>query len=350
MIYPRLLSYSILAAGLSLTATPALYAETLTITAAGGDYGTGLKEAMWGPASKELGLDIREESQSDSLAALRMQVMSKAVTTDVIHLGSAEAAQAADMGLLEKLDTSVVDMNALPEGARNDYCYPFDSYGTVMAWNTKTYGENGPKTWADFWDTKTYPGRRALRANAQDVLEIALLSEGVAPADIYKVLSSEDGIKRAVARLAELKPDVAIWWTSGAQSAQILTDGEVDMAATWNGRAAAAAEQGPADYTFKGSVIGTDCLAVPAGAPHAKDAMRLIATMTTPEREAKLTDYILYGPVNEAAYKTGLIPEDRMPKLATSPENLEGSVYADPSWWVKHGEDAQIAFDEMINN
>jgi putative spermidine/putrescine transport system substrate-binding protein len=335
---------------LALSAPLQAQSPTLTITAAGGDYGTALREAMWAPAAKDLGYEIREESQSDSLAALRMQVMSGAVSTDVIHIGSNEAAQAAALDLLEPLDTSVIDMNALPEGARNGYCYPFDSYGTVMAWNTKTYGEDGPKTWADFWDTQKFPGRRALRANAQDQLEIALLSDGVAPKDVYDVLSTDEGMKRAIGRLEMLKPDVAIWWTSGAQSTQILKDGEVDMVITWNGRAAnAAADGGAADYTFDGSVIGTDCLAVPAGAPHREEAMKLIAAMTTPEREAKLTDYILYGPMNQSAYGTGLIPDDRMKDLATAPQNVSSSVYSNADWWVAHGEAAQIAFDEMIN-
>lgn len=343
---PSTLSLALLAA----VSLPTLgTAQTLTITAAGGDYGQALKEAMWAPAAQDLGYDIREESQSDSLAALRMQVMSGTVTTDVIHLGSAEAAQAAALDLLEPLDTSIVDMDSLPEGARNAYCFPFDSYGTVMAWNTKTFGDTGPKTWAEFWDTKTFPGRRALRANAQDNLEIALLSDGVAPEDVYEVLSTEAGLERAIARLEELKPDVAIWWTSGAQSAQILADGEVDLVVTWNGRAAAAKEQGPADYSFNGSIIGTDCLAVPAGAPNVEAAMTLIAGMTTAEREAKLTDFILYGPLNKGAYETGLIPEDRLPLLATAPQNAGTSVYSDAAWWVEHGEAAQIAFDEMIN-
>jgi putative spermidine/putrescine transport system substrate-binding protein len=335
---------------LALIAAAPLSAQQVTITAAGGDYGAAIRDAMWGPAAKELGYEIREESQSDGMAALRMQVMSGAVSTDVIHLGSPEGAQAAALGLLAPLDTSIIDMDALPEGARNEYCYPFDSYGTVMAWNTATYGDKGPQNWAEFWDTKAFPGRRALRANAQDLIEIALLSDGVEPGKVYETLSSEGGLDRAISRLEELKPDVAIWWTSGAQSTQILKDGEVDLVVTWNGRAAnASADGGASDYTFKGSVIGTDCLAVPVNAPNHDEAMKLIAAMTQPERVAKLTDHILYGPVNPAAYDTGLIPEDRLNKLATAPANAGTSVFSDPAWWVENGEAAQIAFDEMIN-
>ncbi|WP_138464518.1 ABC transporter substrate-binding protein [Poseidonocella sp. HB161398] len=341
---------SLPSAALAMAMAAPLQAQTLTITTSGGDYGAALREALWAPASDALGYQIREDTQSDSLAALRMQVMSGAVSTDVIQMGSLEAAQAAAIDLLEPLDPGIVDIDGLPEGARNAYCHPFDSYGTVMAWNTETYGDAPPRNWAEFWDTETFPGRRALRANAQDLLEIALLSDGVAPDEVYDVLATGEGLERAIARLEELKPAVAVWWSSGAQSTQLLKDGEADLVVTWNGRAAnAAADGGAADYSFAGSVIGTDCLAVPAGAPHAAEAMKLIAAMTTAEREARLTDHILYGPVNPAAYATGLIPEERLALLATAPANAGTSVFSDPAWWVEHGQEAQIAFDEMMN-
>ncbi|CAN7643088.1 ABC transporter substrate-binding protein [Rhizobium rhizogenes] len=335
---------------IAMSATGSLAAQTLTITTAGGDYGAAMKKAMWGPAAAELGFDVREETQSDGFAALKMQVTSGAVTTDIIHLGSPEGAQAAAQDLLEPLDYSIIDPNSLPTGAESAYCYPFSSYGTVMAWNTKTLGNKPPKTWAEFWDVKAFPGTRALRANAQDLIEIALLSEGVAPGEIYNVLSTPDGLKRAIARLAQLKPNVAVWWTSGAQSAQLLKDGEADLVVTWNGRAQSVkADGGAADYSFKGSVIGTDCLAVPKGSANKAAAMKLIAAMTTPERGAKLTDFLAYGPVNPKAYQGNLIPADRLQLLATAPGNVETSVFSKADWWVKNGDAAQAAFDEMMN-
>ncbi|SFQ20534.1 putative spermidine/putrescine transport system substrate-binding protein [Mesorhizobium sp. NFR06] len=345
---PKLLQISTLILALS-PAVPA-WAQSVTITTAGGDYGTGMKEALWAPAGKALGIDVRGETQSDGMAALRMQVSSGSVTTDIIHLGSGEGAQAADLGLLEPLDETVVDQKALPSGAASKFCYPFSSYGTVMAWNTKTYGQDGPKDWAEFWDVKKFPGRRALRNNAQDLLEAALLSQGVAPEKVYSTLSEPGGIKRAIDRLAELKPHVAVWWTSGAQSAQILKDGEADLVETWNGRAQSVKDDGgAAAYTFHSSIIGTDCLAVPKGAPHKADAMKLIAAMTSPEREAKLTDYIAYGPMNQAAYAGGKVAANKMALLATAPDNAVGVVYADAAWWAKHADEAQAAFDTMMN-
>ncbi|HEX9857035.1 MAG TPA: ABC transporter substrate-binding protein [Paracoccaceae bacterium] len=338
------------AAVLALAAAMPVAAETVTITTAGGDYGTAMKEAMWWPAATELGFEAREETQSDGFAALKMQVTSGAVSTDIIHLGSAEGAQAAAQGLLEPLDWSIIDPNSVPVGAKSDYCHPFDSYGTVMAWSTKTYGDAAPASWADFWDVEKFPGKRALRANAQDLIEIALLSDGVAPADVYPTLSTPEGMERALARLEALKPHVAVWWESGAQSAQLLKDGEADLIITWNGRAeSVVADGGAADYSFAGSVIGTDCLAVPKGAANKDAAMKLIAAMTAPARVARLTDYIAYGPVNPAAYEGGLIPEDRLKKLATAPANAGTSVFSNADWWLQNGETAQMAFEEMRN-
>jgi len=332
-----------------VAAMPAL-AQDVTITTAGGDYGTAMKKAMWEPAAAELGYTVHEETQSDGFAALKMQVTAGAVTTDVIHLGSPEGAQAAVQGLLEPLDYTIIDPKSLPPGAESKYCYPFDSYGTVMAWSTKSLGAKPPANWAEFWDVKKFPGKRALRANAQDLIEIALLSEGVAPAEVYKELSATGGLDRAIKRLEALKPNVSVWWTSGAQSAQLLKDGEADLVVTWNGRAESVkADKGPADYKFQGSVIGTDCLAVPKGAPDRDAAMKLIAAMTKPEREAKLTDFIAYGPVNPKAYEGGLISADKMKLLATAPGNVDGSVFSNAEWWVKNGEAAQHAFDEMMS-
>ena len=333
-----------------VVAVPAL-AQDVTITTAGGDYGKAIKTAMWEPAAAELGFTVREETQSDGLAALKMQVSSGAVTTDIIHLGSPEGAQAAELGLLEPLDYGVIDPKSLPAGAESKFCYPFDSYGTVMAWNTKSVGSKPPANWAEFWDTGKFPGKRALRSNAQDLIEIALLSKGVKPEDVYKELSAPGGLEAAIARIQELKPAISVWWTSGAQSAQLLKDGEADLVVTWNGRAESArADGGTADYSFKGSVIGTDCLAVPKGAPNKAAAMKLISAMTKPEREAKLTDFIAYGPVNPKAYEGNLIAADKLKLLATAPGNSDGAVFSNAEWWVKNGEKAQRAFDEMMSH
>ena len=62
------------------------------------------------------------------------------------------------------------------------------------------------------------------------------MADGVPPDQVYKVLSAPGGIDRAIKKLTELKPHIAVWWSSGAQSAQFMVDGAVDMVMGWNGR------------------------------------------------------------------------------------------------------------------
>ena len=81
------------------------------------------------------------------------------------------AASAAAKGCLEKIDYSVVDVSDFYPNLYTDYCVGSDVFATVMAWNTDKYGKPGsagaPRSWADFWDVKKFPGTRAYRANKQ---------------------------------------------------------------------------------------------------------------------------------------------------------------------------------------
>ena len=77
------------------------------------------------------------------------------------------------------------------------------------------------------------------------------MANGEAPADVYKVLASEAGIKRALYKIRELRPHIAVWLKSGAQHAQLMKDGTVGMTTGWNGRFDVAEKYGAkVAYTF----------------------------------------------------------------------------------------------------
>ena len=73
-------------------------------------------------------------------------------------------------------------------------------------------------------------------------LEPALMADGVPMNKVYEVLSAPGGIERAIKKIKEIKPNIAVWWSSGAQHASLMKDGEVDMITGWNGRFDVAAE------------------------------------------------------------------------------------------------------------
>ena len=105
-----------------------------------------------------MGNTVKEGNYS-GIADLGLKVKAGAVTWDIVASGSGSAARAGAEGILEKLDYKVIDTKDFLPNMATDYCVGGDVFSTVLAWNTKTFGENGPNTWADFWDVTKFPGK-----------------------------------------------------------------------------------------------------------------------------------------------------------------------------------------------
>ena len=61
---------------------------------------------------------------------------------------------------------------------------------------------------------------------------------------------------RAINKIRELKPHIAVFWDSGAQQAQLMKDAEVDMTTGWNGRFDNAKKDGAkVGYTLKQALL-----------------------------------------------------------------------------------------------
>ncbi len=322
-------------------------AKQITVVSWGGAYQDAQNKAEFEPAAKALGITVKQETYS-GLAELRVHVKSGAVGWDVVSCGSGTGARAGVEGLLEKLDYKVIDTKGFIPGTAQPYFIGNDVFSTVIGWNTKTFGDKGPQSWADFWDVKKFPGTRSYRNTV--TLEPALMADGVAPADVYKVLSAPGGIERAIKKMKELKPHVAVWWSSGAQSAQLMKDGAVDMIAAWNGRLDAVRKAGAkVAYTFNEGLLDTDCYVVPKGAPNKELAMRFINEVSKARNQAELTKYITYGPTNQDAYKlTDIIAPAYAAQLPSSPENTAKQLLIDDEWYMKYAQKAQEAYQNMM--
>jgi len=323
-------------------------AEELTVVSFGGAYQEAQSQALFQPAAKALGIRLKEETYT-GIADLRLKVKAGAVTWDVVASGSGSAARAGAEGILEKLDYGVIDVANFLPGTKQDYCVGGDVFSTVLAWNTKTYGDNGPKSWADFWDVKAFPGKRAYRRNVAGALEPALMADGVPPDKVYEVLSQPGGIDRAIRKIKELKPYISVWWTSGAEHAQLMKDGEVDMITGWNGRFDAVAKDGAkVAYTFNQALLDYDCYAIAKGAPNKDLAMRFLAEISKPQYQAALTRYITYGPTDKRAYQIGAIEDSYAKRLPSYPDNAAKQLTIDLNWYIKYEAAATAAYQNML--
>jgi putative spermidine/putrescine transport system substrate-binding protein len=323
-------------------------AQQLTIVSFGGAYQEGQSKALFQPAAKALGITIKEETYS-GIADLRLRVKAGAVAWDIVASGSGSAARAGTEGLLEPLDYKTIDVSSFAPGMTQEYCVGGDVFSNVLAWNTQTYGDKGPQTWADFWDVKKFPGKRAYRKTVAGSLEPALMADGVPPEKVYEVLSAPGGIERAIRKIRELKPYIAVWWSSGAQHAQLMKDGEVDMITGWNGRFDVVAKDGAkVAYTFNQGLLDYDCFAVPKGTPNKALAMKFLNEISKPQYQAEFTKYITYGPTNKKAYDGHGIDAAYAKKLPSYPENAAKQILLDVSWYTKNEARAAELYQNML--
>ena len=158
--------------------------------------------------------------------------------------------------------------------------------------------KDGPDTYAKLWDTRTYPGKRSFRNGPKMTLEIALLADGVAPADVYKVLATPAGQQRAFDKLDQIKKDV-VWWKSGTQPVQLVGSGEVAYAVGYTGRIARA-NDGGAKYPllWKTLVYSVDYWAVVKGSPNAKEGMKMIDWITDAKPLVAVSETWAVSPAN----------------------------------------------------
>lgn len=312
-------------------------AQDLTIAGFGGKVQDDLAATLWRPAAAATGITLREESH-DGLPALRLQVQSGNPGWDLVHLGATQCAVAGAEGLFEPLDYSVVDASGVPEEARADTWVSINSYSVVLAYNTKTMAANPPQNWVDFWNVEDFPGRRALGTSAQEMLEITLMGDGVPKDDLYPL-----DIERGAEALARIQPHISVWWTSGAQSAQLMADGEVDMMAIWGSRVTGVIESGaPVTYTFKDGILGFGCLGIVKGSKNVAAAQKLIASAVSPEMQAQIPVKMpYYGPANQKAFDVVEFTAEQLAQSNASPQNAAQQVVINPAWWAENEIDAQ---------
>ncbi len=329
-------------------------ADPITVVSWGGSYGKAQDAALFTDASKNTGIEIIRESGA-SMSKTCLQVESNSVSWDLVVTGSGGSASAAAKGCLEKIDYSVVDVSDFIPGTYTDYCVGTDVFATVMAWNTDKFGQPGssgaPKTWADFWNVKKFPGSRAYRANSVDgALEPALMADGVPADKVYEVLSTKAGKQRAIDKIRELKPNIAVFWGSGAQQAQLMKDGEVDMITGWNGRFDNAKKDGAkVGYTFNQALYDFDCMAMPKGAPNKATAMKFLAEISKAEYQANLPFHITYGPTNKKAYEITTASKELVESLPSHPKNVPMMLPINLEWYGKHRTEALEMYMEMMS-
>jgi putative spermidine/putrescine transport system substrate-binding protein len=329
----------LLAAGLPLPAfaqgaTPPK-PDRIVVNASGGSMAQFLRVAYFTAFEREHGIRVVDTSPVD-FGKLRAMVNSGNPEWTVTEIGGQDGDRATEMNLLEPIDTSIVDLSKYPDVGRKSHIFVGSAYSTVLGFRSDVFKDGSqPKGWAEFWDVRRFPGARSLRNHPVDNLEFALLADGVPMDKLYPL-----DMDRAFRKLDEIRPHIAVWWSTGAQPAQMLVDKEVVLATGWNGRFfELAKKQAPVGSDFTQGSLKSSSWGIPRGTRHAYWGQKFLQTMTDPRLQAIYATELSYAGLHPDT--VNYVAEELRPLLPTAPANLEKQFWLNTSWWTENGQKAQ---------
>ncbi|HLI13779.1 MAG TPA: ABC transporter substrate-binding protein [Alphaproteobacteria bacterium] len=339
---------SCLIAAAAFLGVSAAHAADLTITSFGGVYQHSQDEAIFKPFEAKTGIAIKQDEWNGELGKVRAMVQAKSVTWDLVDIETAELVAGCDEGLFDRIDLKAIhDPNDFVPGGTSPCGVATAVWANVFAYDNSRIGPKKPRTSADFFDIKTWPGKRGLHKTPKNVLEFALMADGVKPVDVYKVLATEKGVDRAFRKLDTIKKDI-VWWEAGAQPMQLLADGQVVMTTAYGGRVWTAIHQDkkPFVVVWHNQIYDMDWWAIPKGAPHKKTALEFIKFASEPSILKNQSKWVGVGPAVKSAIP--LVDKSIMKDLPTDPSNLHDALSNDAQFWADHFDSLNQRFQAWL--
>jgi putative spermidine/putrescine transport system substrate-binding protein len=337
-------------AGAAALTLPAVWSPTraqnkrIVVRDDGGIYTKAYGAVFYRPFTQATGIEVvGVQANAEPVAQIKSMVDTKSYTWDMAKISWPAILLLTTGGkvYLEKhgLESEPV-IKTIPEHYMSPYGVGTNVYTTVLAYRTDAFkGRKAPASWADFWNVKGIAGRRGIRKHPFDTIEQALMADGVPTPEVYPC-----NVDRAFAALERIKPDVAVWWTSGAQVEQLLGSGEVDMIPTWISRAQAAQANGaPVEIVWDQGIWGGDNWSILAGTPNADACREFIKFTSDPKRQAALVEYFPAGLTQPAAFD--LIKPEIARNCPTYPDNIKKGLKIDAKFWF----DNQASVIERFN-
>jgi putative spermidine/putrescine transport system substrate-binding protein len=322
-------------------------ARDLTVTSWGGSYQEAQRDVFFRPWMQARGQRMLEETWDGGIGVLRGRAASGASNWDLVQVEGEELLIGCDEGLFEPIDWPAVGghENYIPE-AVHPCGVGAILYAFVLAWDRGLAGGE-PRSWADFLDPGRIPGRRAMRRGPKTTLEIALLGDGVPPAEVYRLLGTDAGVDRAFRALGRIR-DGLLWWERGSEPARWLASGEAALAVAYNGRIAAANSLDGRNFgiAWAGNLYTLDSWVIMRGSPNRALALDFLRFAGQAEVQARLPAEIPYGVTARRA--NSLLPRDLLAALPTAPAHLEAGLRIDDRFWVTNLERLTQRFNDWV--
>ena len=338
-------------------------ATDLVVVSWGGAYTASQQKAYHEPyMASNPGINIiNDDSAADGISKIRAMSEAGNVTWALVDAVASDAILLCEEGLLEPIDHDAV-LAPAPDGtpASEDFgdlivseCFvPQIVYSTTFGYRTDLVKE-APTSIADVFDLEKIPGKRSLEKRPIGNLEWALIADGVSPDDVYDVLDTAEGVDRAFAKLDTIR-DQVVWWEKGAQTPQLLADGEVVMGSTYNGRLFSVIEEDkqPIAMMWDWQVFDLDGWVIPKGAPHREIVLDYLRFATDTQRLADQAKFISYGPARKSSAPMvgnhAVLGIDMKPHMPTAPNNAKNTLLFNYEWWADRKDDLTERFNAWL--
>jgi putative spermidine/putrescine transport system substrate-binding protein len=306
----------------SASAAAAAKDNELLITTGGGTWEAAQRKAYFEPFEKATGIHIVliPEDHAKLLASVSMGKPE----ADLTSVNAGELAGFVRRDAVTPIDYKYFDADTLANMAdhlKSKYGVGAVVFSIVMAYNTVEYpaSKKRPANWREFFDTKRFPGPRSMAGCAKIVeggdLEFASLAAGADPKHLYPI-----DVDKAFEKLAELKPDIGKWWTSGGEA--------------------------PIDFTNYQSLVQNDFWIVMKNSPNVDNAMKFLGFISKPTPQSVFSNEIGYGPINQKAY--ALIKPEIAKSLPGAPGNADSQLVQDYGWWSAADAAGQTNWDKAV--
>ena len=276
--------------------TNAAWAEELTVSAWGGFFEETLAAEIYPLFTAETGIDVKSIAQPEDSAwmtQLMAAARAKKAPADLSLVVDEVLIRGNEVGLWAELDpANMPGTKNLKDGyvplndAGNAFAVGALAFYTTFVTNTD-YAADAPESWAELWEPKWDGKLGVVTTPNSGLLEVTATTffGGV------EVLETRDGIEQVITKIAELKPQVSLWYRDEGQFQQSLESGElnaglyyhdVTMLSVWDGL--------PVASTFpkEGGIVSDAYWVVPRDSENVAAAEKFLDFMSRPATQAML--------------------------------------------------------------
>ena len=302
------------------------------------------QKAYGEPFTKKAGIKVAIDGAGPAIGAIRAMVESGKVIWDTTDGGMIDSLTLGKSKLVEPIDYTIVDKTQVPEKFAGEFGVANYVYANVLAYDAEATKGVAPTGWADFFDQAKFPGKRTMCKWIQGQLEFVLLADGVAPADLYPL-----DVDRAFKKLKPMLKDI-IFWEGGAQTQQLLREGEVVMGNIWHTRANLLNKEAPDKFKWiwEQNVLSASAWSVPKGNPAGKKVFEFINSTLDPAGQIVLLQLMGNGPSNPAALPL-MSPADAA-VTPTTKENAASQISLNAAYYAENETELQNKYLDFISS